>query len=216
MWHFNHFVHPFLSLFFLQKKHSTCSAGSPVVVSQDTWVGDEYLAEWALLPTCNAGTKAFWVGPQRTEGAGFVADYGGEASPVEADGFYLRNSKNGNNRDRWAKVTSSFFACHLEKCFFPTHRATIDFLIEVSLDQLQWKVAVESFFPGPVPPESDCEPTLFFPVNSAAPVRFRYLKFTALTYYEKGASLQYISPRESGKKTSLCRSLIFFCASFYV
>ncbi len=81
-----------------------------MVVSQDTWVGDEYLAEWALLPTCNSGRKAFWVGPQRTEGAGFVADYGDrEASPVEAEGFYLRNSKNGNNRDRWAKVTSIFF-----------------------------------------------------------------------------------------------------------
>ncbi len=94
-----------------------------------------------------------------------------------------------------------FFCTPSGKRFFvPTHRATIDFLIEVSLDRLQWEVAVESSFPGPVPPENDCGPTLFFPANSAAPVQFRYLKFTALTYYGNGASLQYISPRESGKK----------------
>ena len=90
-------------------------------MSQDTWEGDEYLAEWALLPTCNARRKAFWVGPQRTEGAGFVADYGDrEASPVEADGFYLRNSKNGNNRDRWARSLQFFFLHAIWKnVFFP-------------------------------------------------------------------------------------------------
>ncbi len=97
-------------------------------MSQDTWEGDEYLAEWALLPTCNSGRKAFWAGPQRTEGAGFVADYGDrEASPVEADGFYLRNSKNGNNRDGWARSLQVFFACHLENVFPPPTELPLTF-----------------------------------------------------------------------------------------
>ncbi len=71
--------------------------------------------------------------------------------------------------------------------------------MEVALDLNEWSVAVDASFPGPFPPPSDCEPTLFFAAAADAPIFFRYVRFTAVTYYNLGAALQFIAPRQTGQ-----------------
>ncbi len=84
--HVSCFAHPKFSL-------CACYFGFPTVSYQDVYDDSgQHLAEHALNPNCNLGSGASWRGPAGTEGAKFELDYG-EAALVEADGFYLRNSK---------------------------------------------------------------------------------------------------------------------------
>ncbi len=78
-------------------------------------------------------------------------------------------------------------------------RATVNFKVEHSMDNSVWATSLEAAFTGPFPPVHGCEETSFYPVQ-AAPISFRYIRFTALSYHQKGASLSFFQPRIIGQK----------------
>ncbi len=169
----------------------------------------QHLAEYALNPNCNLGSGASWLGPAGTEGAKFELDYG-EGAMVEADGFYLRNSKIDGRQARQMQISWNFKENSLTCWHLRSLGATAQFRVEVSLDRQEWKTALESSLPVPDPPAagSDCHPTIFFPSSDQdeEPLLFRYLRFTALTFSAGGggagggAGLSFISPRQIGTR----------------
>ncbi len=64
-------------------------------------------------------------------------------------------------------------------------------------------IAVDGSMTWSTPPPHPCEKTLFFPASDANgdPVKFRYLRFIAKTYFMFGATLSFFGPRVVGKIT---------------
>ncbi len=78
---------------------------------------------------------------------------------------------------------------------FCISRATHEFVVEVSLDNINWWPVVEDTLPMP---EHDCSDTRFYPLGPAV-VTFKYARFTARSYLGTfGAALSFIMPRQTG------------------
>ncbi len=73
--------------------------------------------------------------------------------------------------------------------FLINHRGTKDFTIETSTDQTNWELAVSETLPSAIDVDA-CQ----IPIKSySVQVYARYLRYTLVNYYEKGAGLNHIS-----------------------
>ncbi len=180
-----------------------CAPGDPSVIAQDVH-SPHFPATLALSATC-LSTPSFtvqWVATDQTPNAGFTLDYG---QSYRADGFHVRNDNNRNYKDRC--FTARIRVLHLSTlnifniCIMCLYRATEDFRIEYSEDNVDWTVAVEATMKGSIPPVDNCDDTAFYPATTdgGPPITFRYIRFTAISYYGGGAMLSFFRPRFYGK-----------------
>lgn len=113
----------------------------PVVMSYDSWDMAWFPAEHALTNSeCEVKNENYYLTPD-TDGHGFILDLGCLAP---ADGFLLRNTRNGVDADR----------------------GTEGFRVEASQDYLSWEVVLEDTLPDGRTAYDDCTlPLLTFDVD---------------------------------------------------
>ncbi len=138
----------------------------PTILYSDAIYSHLYVAEYALTYTeCEVhGGSTYQLFRDGQSNQNFVIDLGCELFIKE---FVLRNTRNG----------------------VATDRGTNEFTLEASLDNSNWNVAVSGSLEK-VWHYDVCElPFFTFP----AFVQARYVRFTAHSYYNKGAGLNYIT-----------------------
>jgi hypothetical protein len=141
---------------------------------QDPPLGAAFSADRALAASDDDATGSFWLLPDATPGA-FVIDLG---APRVVTGFRFRNTRNNGWRNRGTR-----------------HFTIAVTSLYPEVDSPDWEEVLRDALPNAWASERAAEEPLPVVTRDVLPVRARYVRFSALSWWGLGAGLNHLQVR---------------------